>query len=107
MRAATRPSWRGDIDIQVGEDRDAAVFRFVVLGQEDIDTRLGKLQTWHLSRPPKAGSYRSRLDVWLAPARGWYPVQIRNTEASGAVTTQTVNNIADDGYRKLICEAMC
>jgi hypothetical protein len=84
----------GDIDIQVGEDRDALVFRFVVVGQEEIDTRLGKLQTVHLSRPPKEGSYRSRLDVWLAPGRGWYPVQIRNTEANGAVTTQTVNNIA-------------
>ena len=84
----------GDIDIQVGEDRDAVVFRFVVVGQEEIDTKLGKLQTVHLSRPPKEGSYRSRLDVWLAPSRGWYPVQIRNTEANGAVTTQTVNNIA-------------
>lgn len=84
----------GDIDLQVGEDRDAVVFRFVVVGQEEIDTKLGKLQTVHLSRPPKEGSYRSRLDVWLAPGRGWYPVQIRNTEANGAVTTQTVNNIA-------------
>jgi len=84
----------GDIDLQVGEDRDAVVFRFVVVGQEEIDTKLGKLQAVHLSRPPKEGSYRSRLDVWLAPGRGWYPVQIRNTEANGAVTTQTVNNIA-------------
>ena len=84
----------GNIDMLVGEDRDAAVFRFIVIGQEEIDTRLGKLQTWHLARPPKEGSYRSRLDVWLAPAHGWYPVQIRNTEANGAVTTQTVNNIA-------------
>jgi hypothetical protein len=31
--------------------------------------------------------------VWLAPGYGWVPVQIRNLEASGAVTTQTVNNI--------------
>ncbi|QOL50334.1 DUF3108 domain-containing protein [Massilia litorea] len=84
----------GEIDIQVGEDRDAVMFRFVVVGQEEIDTKLGKLQTVHLSRPPKEGSYRSRLDVWLAPGKGWYPVQIRNTEANGAVTTQTVNNIA-------------
>ena len=84
----------GDIDLQVGEDRDAVVFRFVVVGQEEIDTKLGRLQTVHLSRPPKEGSYRSRLDVWLAPGRGWYPVQIRNTEANGAVTTQTVNNIS-------------
>ena len=83
----------GDIDILVGEDRDASVFRFQVAGQEEIDTRLGRLQTWRLTRPPKPGSYKSRLDIWLAPAHGWLPVQIRNTEASGAVTTQTVNNI--------------
>jgi hypothetical protein len=83
----------GGIDILVAEDRDASVFHFDVVGQEQIDTRLGKLHTWHLSRPPKPGSYNSRLDIWLAPARGWYPVQIRNLEASGAVTTQTVNNI--------------
>lgn len=83
----------GEIDIQVGEERDAVVYRFVVVGQETIDTKLGKLQTVRLSRPPKEGSYRSRFDIWLAPARGWYPVQLRNTEANGAVTTQTVNNI--------------
>jgi len=83
----------GDIDIFVGEDRDASVYRFRVVGQEVIDTRLGKLQTWHLTRPPLPGSYKSTLDIWLAPQHGWYPVRIRNTEANGAVTTQTVNNI--------------
>jgi len=83
----------GDIDIFVGEDRDAAVYRFKLVGQEEIDTKLGKLQTWHLTRPPQAGSYKSTLDIWLAPQHGWYPVRIRNTEANGAVTTQTVNNI--------------
>lgn len=86
----------GDIDILVGEDRDAAVYRFNVVGQEEIDTRLGKLQAWHLTRPPVPGSYKSRLDIWLAPQHGWYPVRIRNTEANGAVTTQTVNNIVLD-----------
>jgi hypothetical protein len=83
----------GNIDIQVAGDRDASVYRFVVLGQERIDTRLGPIATWHLSRRPEPGGYGARLDVWLAPGRGWYPVQISNTEASGAVTTQTVNNI--------------
>jgi hypothetical protein len=83
----------GGADIQVGEDRDAIVYHFVLVGQEDIDTRLGRLHAWHLTRPPRPGSYNSRLDVWLAPERGWYPVRIRNTEANGAVTTQTVNNI--------------
>lgn len=83
----------GNIDILVGEDRDASIFSFVVLGQERIDTRMGNIAAWHLTRPPKPGSYNSRLDLWLAPDYGWMPVQIRNLEASGAVTTQTVNNI--------------
>ena len=77
----------------VGEDRDAKVFNFVVVGQEELDTPMGRLRTWHLSRPPLAGAYNSRLDVWLAPAHHWYPVQIRNTEGSGAVTTQTIRKI--------------
>nr|WP_315259624.1 DUF3108 domain-containing protein [uncultured Duganella sp.] len=83
----------GDIDIQVGEDKEATMFRFQLVGEEEIDTRMGKLVTWHLSRPPKPGSYSSRLDIWLAPGLNWYPVQIRNTEGSGALTTQTVSNI--------------
>ena len=61
----------GDIDVLVGEDRDASLYRFVVLGQETLDTRLGKLPTWRLSRSPKAGAYSSRLDIWLAPGHGW------------------------------------
>lgn len=83
----------GDIDIFVGEDKDANMFRFVLIGEEEIDTRMGRLVTLHLSRPPKRGTYSSRLDIWLAPSQGWYPVQFRNTEANGAVTTQTVSRI--------------
>jgi hypothetical protein len=88
---------QGNIDLLVGEDRDASVFRFVLVGQESIDTPMGKLDTWHLSRPPRAGAYGSRLDVWLAPALGWVPVRIDNIEASGASTTQTVKNIDRPG----------
>jgi hypothetical protein len=83
----------GNIDILVGEDRDASVFTFTVAGQEQIDTPLGRIATWHFVRPPKPGSYNSRLELWLAPGHGWYPVQIRNVEASGAVTTQTASKI--------------
>ncbi|MBC7453600.1 MAG: DUF3108 domain-containing protein [Massilia sp.] len=83
----------GGIEILVGEDKDASVYRFVVLGQDLLDTGLGKVATWHLSRPPRAGAYSARLDIWLAPSHGWYPVQIRNIEANGAVTTQTVKQI--------------
>jgi len=79
--------------IQIGEQRDATVFQFVVQGQEQITTKLGTMTTWHLVRPPRPGSYNSRLDIWLAPELQWYPVQIRNTESNGAVTTQNVTKI--------------
>ena len=87
----------GDIDIQVGEDKEATLFRFQLVGEDELNTRMGKLVTWHLTRPPKPGTYSSRLDIWLAPGMQWYPVQIRNTEASGALTTQTVSKITITG----------
>jgi hypothetical protein len=86
----------GNIDILVGEDKDAILYTFTVAGQEQIDTKLGRIAAWHLVRPPKPGSYHSTLELWLAPDYNWYPVRIRNTEANGAVTTQTVNNIKTD-----------
>ncbi|TWI61138.1 uncharacterized protein DUF3108 [Pseudoduganella lurida] len=83
----------GDIDIQVGEDRGATVYRFQLVGEEELETKMGRLVTWRLARPPRPGSYNARLDIWLAPSLDWYPVQIRNTEGNGAVTTQTVTTI--------------
>jgi len=83
----------GDIDLQVGDEKEATIFRFQLVGEEELDTKMGKVVAWHLTRPPKPGTYSSRLDIWLAPGMNWYPVQIRNTEASGALTTQTVSNI--------------
>ena len=84
---------RGNIDLFVGEEREANVFRFNLVGEQELETKMGRLLTWHLSRPPKPGTYSSRLDIWLAPRYGWYPVQIRNTEGNGAVTTQSVTHI--------------
>ena len=84
---------KGEIAMQVAEEKDASMYRFIVVGQETIDTPLGPMQAWHLTRPPLPGSYNSRLDIWLSPEHDWYPVKIHNLEASGAVTTQTVSKI--------------
>ncbi len=82
-----------DIDIQVADDKEATVNRFQLVGEEEIDTRSGRVVTWHLTRPAKAGAYSSKLEIWLAPGLNWYPLRIRVTEGSGAVTTQTVSDI--------------
>lgn len=81
------------LTVQVAEDREANQFTFVITGQEEITTPLGKLMTWHVIRPPRPGFYNSVLELWFAPAMHWYPVQIRNTETNGAVTTQTATRI--------------
>ncbi|CAN7687583.1 DUF3108 domain-containing protein [Pseudoduganella sp. LjRoot289] len=82
-----------DIDILVGDEKEASIHRFLLVGEEELDTKLGRIVTWHLARPPKPGSYSARLDIWLAPGMNWFPVQIRNTEANGALTTQTISKI--------------
>ena len=89
-----------EIRLQVAEERDASQFQFLVLAKEEITTELGAIQTWHLVRAPRPGSYNSQLDIWLAPEFGWYPVQIRNTESNGTVTLQTATKI----LRKLSSE---
>ncbi|KQW87889.1 hypothetical protein ASC94_25685 [Massilia sp. Root418] len=86
-----------EIDILVGDEKDASIYRFLLVGEEELDTQLGRIVTWHLARPPKPGSYSARLDIWLAPGMNWFPVQIRNTEANGALTTQTITKITLSG----------
>ncbi|NHZ96774.1 DUF3108 domain-containing protein [Massilia sp. CCM 8734] len=81
------------VELFVGEEKDANPFAFVLVGQEEINTPMGRMATWHVARPPRPGAYNSRLDIWLAPAHNWYPVQIRNTESNGSVTTQTIRKI--------------
>lgn len=82
-----------EFTIQVAEDKDASDYQFVVVGEESIDTKLGHIETWHIVRPPRPGVYSSRLDVWVAPALNWLPIQIRNTETNGAITTETIRKI--------------
>jgi hypothetical protein len=93
LARANAGQFDGGIDILVGEEKDATVFHFELVGKEEIETGMGGTVAWHLTRPPRPGAYSAKLDIWLAPRHGWYPVRIRNTEANGAVTTQTVSKI--------------
>ncbi len=69
--------------IMVAGVRDAEPWLMRVIGREAIDLKIGTLDTWHLVRVPKAGSYEQGLDIWLAPQHAWYPVKIRYSEPNG------------------------
>lgn len=72
-----------EIDLVVAGTRDADTWRIKVIGEEEIDTGLGKLTAWHVLRTPLPGSYDRRIDIWFAPQHNWYPVKVRYTEANG------------------------
>lgn len=82
----------GTVELLVAGADGVAVVRFQRAEDEVIDSALGKLATAHLVQLAAPG--RARLEVWLAPSRSWYPVQLRVTAPDGSALTQTVTAIA-------------
>jgi hypothetical protein len=53
----------------------------------------GKTNAWHVVRIPRPGSYDQKIDIWLAPQQGWYPVKIRYTETNGDFLDMSLSNV--------------
>lgn len=82
------------IEIVVGAPDGAGVARFQVLGSEQLATGAGTLATVRLAELAQpAGARRARLELWLAPAHDWMPVQLRVTAPDGSVATQVLTRI--------------
>lgn len=77
---------RGTVEFEVAGSADFSVVRFAVSGPEQIATPFGALSAWHLTQQAKAGELR--LEVWLAPALSWYPVQLRTSGPNGMIALQ-------------------
>jgi hypothetical protein len=82
-----------DIDVVVAGNRDADTWHIKVAGQEEIDTGLGRMTAWHVSRAPRPGSYDQAIDIWFAPQREWYPVKVRYTYANGDFLELSVSSL--------------
>jgi hypothetical protein len=80
-----------ELRIVVAEADGAEIARYRVMGQEAVPTALGELSAWRLAQVVPAG--QDRVDVWLAPAQGWLPVQLRLTRPDGSAATQTLTRI--------------
>ncbi len=89
--AAFKPnsSW----DFFVAGPRDAEPWIFKVLKEERLSTALGEQRTIHINRAPPPDAKGQHLDIWLAPAREWYPVKIRFTDGDGDFIEQTLESI--------------
>ncbi|WP_035625586.1 DUF3108 domain-containing protein [Herminiimonas sp. CN] len=73
--------------------RDAETWSFKVIGKEAIDTPLGRLQAIHLIKAPPPDAQGQQLDIWLAPARDWYPVRLRFSDPDHDFIEQTLQRI--------------
>lgn len=52
-------------------------WRYEVLGEEELETPLGPLKTWHLRPTVQDTSGDLKAEVWLAPALQYLPVRLR------------------------------
>ena len=91
MGLAEPDQMAGALALNVASAEGPVVMRFAVTEDEALATPLGVFATRHLTE--LAGPGQARLEVWLAPARGWLPVQLRLTAADGTVTTQAVTRM--------------
>jgi hypothetical protein len=86
---------RNVIEIFVAGPREPDVMTFQAGEDEELATPLGAIATCHLVQVTRPGA--ARLEIWLAPALGWVPVQLRLTAPNGAASTQTVTRIDSAG----------
>lgn len=79
--------------IFVAGTRKGETWNFSVIGLEEIETALGPMKAWHLTRKPRADSYEQGLDIWLAPEKDWYPVKLRYTDRNGDYLDMSVSEV--------------
>lgn len=70
------------IAVQTVGPRDAEIWTFNVEGEEALSVPAGDFQTRKLTRNPRK-PFDDRIELWLAPALGWLPVRIKQTQTNG------------------------
>jgi len=69
------------VALEVAGPRGVDLYQFLVVGNETVATDSGAIEAVKLDRA-RVRSGDARIEVWLAPARGYLPVRLRVTDAS-------------------------
>jgi hypothetical protein len=82
------------ISMDVAGPGDVESYQFLVVGAETIETGAGPVEAIKLDRP-KSPPAEARVEVWLAPSRGYLPVKLRFTDRRDN-WTETLLESADE-----------
>ncbi len=72
----------GKVAIQVASTEGTDIWQWVIEGEESLQLPAGTTRALLVVRNPRQ-EYDARLELWLAPALGYLPVRIKQTEANG------------------------
>jgi hypothetical protein len=81
------------VPLFVAGQKDADPWTFKIGKQEKINTPIGALTTLQISKVVQNAGKDQKVELWLAPAKEWYPVRIRFTEPDGDFIEQTIEKI--------------
>ena len=81
-----------DIEYQIADGGKIKRYRFEVLAEETLDTRLGELETLKL-RHVRSDSKREQT-FWCAPALHFLPVRVESQEKDGSITTANIREFS-------------
>ena len=65
------------IDIPLVLPKRQYLWRYEILGEEELQTPMGPLLTWHLKPTKAAGGGDLSAEVWIAPSLQYLPVRLR------------------------------
>ncbi|OYX28218.1 MAG: hypothetical protein B7Z03_12180 [Hydrogenophilales bacterium 32-62-9] len=88
--ALTAPPSGRQLEYRVFNGKKLRDYRYDVLGEAVLDTRLGVLRTLHLVR---SGSGDGRFEIWLAIDRHYLPVRIRRSDESDSDMELSIQSI--------------
>jgi hypothetical protein len=83
----------GEIEVNLTDGRRISPNRYAVVGREQLDTELGKLDTLHVRKVQRPDDPRS-FEVWVATERNYAPVRIRYTEKDGTVFDSVATSLS-------------
>jgi hypothetical protein len=71
-------------EFYVADNDSGEVWPVTTIGDESVSTDHGFVTARHFMRLPRREGDKRRIDVWLAPALGWLPVRLVQTEPNGS-----------------------